>query len=110
MTGGIAVGAALHRQPATCLGVETTSAGAESPLDWCRWSIDHALWARPRNNPSLCLRAAAVVVPGLRECRTVVASGQTRPGFHDPGPKTTYLVGFGPGSWKRLAFMIKPAG
>jgi hypothetical protein len=39
----------------------------------------------------------------------VVASGLARPGFHDPGPKPMYLVALGPGSWNRLASMIKPA-
>src|SRR5215469_15169236 len=51
-------------------------------------------WRRagpPRTDPSLCGQVGAVVVLVLRKRRAVVASGQARPGFHDPGLKPAYL-------------------
>src|SRR5215469_5383738 len=63
-------------------------------------------WRRagpPRTDPSLCGQVGALVVLVLRKRRAVVASGQARPGFHDPGLKPAYVMGLGPGSWKSVA-------
>jgi hypothetical protein len=51
-----------------------------------------------RNNPSLCLKVAALVVRMLRECRAALPLAWQDWGFHDPGPKPIKCVGLGPGS------------
>src|SRR5215472_14986949 len=87
--------------------VKTLLMGSRSPR---RIGVDgavhHARRARRRVTRGFASGLPPLWYGGCASAAWDSPLGSRGPVFHDPGPKPTICVGFGPGSWKRPAFMI----